>query len=107
MKLLIIYLICLALAGCSFANRQQVFVAANVADMGTTIYGLNNGFAEGNSLAPKKQWQMVGLKVIYTAGMLVLFDRLHRENKTLATILQVGLSCVFGYVAYKNYQLIK
>lgn len=48
----LIVALCLALAGCGLSNQQLrvAYHAANVADAGTTMYGMDHGCEEGNPL---------------------------------------------------------
>lgn len=105
-KLITIAMVATLLLSCSFGTRQGVFVALQVADLGTTEYGVRNGLSEGNPFAPTKTWGRVVAKFAYTGGMLYLFDAIHKENKNLANVLQCVICGVFGAVVINNiYQI--
>ena len=83
------------------------YVTLNLVDLGTTIYGINNGAIERNPLFKNYDAAgMVGVKLVAVSGYLLLNRQLLKVNPKAARISLVIVNAIYGAVAINNISVV-
>jgi hypothetical protein len=85
----------------SFATMQAL-------DMHSTLRALNNGGREANPMmgsVVKSPAGMAALKATTSLGIVMLSERLWKQNRAAAVVTMVALNAVYGAVVTHNYSV--
>lgn len=86
-----------------FGFNEYALLAANAADLGTTIYALNSGAHEANPMLGSKLVTIIPLKVVSTYLQVHAVHKLKSEgHPTAARVLSVVISGAIGSLAVHN-----
>lgn len=94
----------------SFQAAIAGFVAANFADLSTTMYGVGKGYEEINpvySWAQDKPITMALVKAALTTGIVYILLKDYKKNPKRTFWLTIAMTAGISYVSVRNAQTIK
>jgi hypothetical protein len=83
-------------------------IAADLADLGTTLYGVNHGATELNPVLGQSPGRIAAIKLGILAGKLAFFKWAHPRNpKATKAAMSINVAVGFGAAAWNVCQINK
>lgn len=90
-----------------YKAMEVTYVGLNAIDLTTTYIGLNNGAVEANPLYRNSNpYLMLGTKMVFTSGFLVLNRLLYKENPKAAKVTIIVASVLTTAVVANNINVV-